>query len=67
MAEGGFIMLLHAFVIGAFVYVFYKYVGKKSELVSQDNAVFWGGFLLVYMVLFGHGLPTRINPNIMIH
>jgi hypothetical protein len=33
-------------------------------MVAQDRSVLIGGVALVYMLLFGHGLPTSINPNI---
>jgi hypothetical protein len=65
MYESGFTMLVHAIVIGAFLYVVMKYGMHTSDPVSQDRSVFYGCIALLYMVMFGHGAPTRINPNLL--
>jgi hypothetical protein len=38
---------------------------KQPARSAEDRSVLLGAIVLVYMVLFGHGLPKRINRNIM--
>jgi hypothetical protein len=64
MAEGGFTMVVHALFIGAALYIIMKYGLHNSEQVAQDRCTFYGGVVLLYMVMFGHGAPTRINSNL---
>ena len=41
------------------------FILKQSPKVAEDRSVLLGGIVLIYMVLFGHGLPNKINKNIM--
>jgi hypothetical protein len=41
-----------------------KFLLKQPEIVSQNRSVLIGALILIYMILFGHGLPTNINRNI---
>ena len=63
--EGGFTMFIHSAIITAVLYVIMKLILKQSEMVAQDRSILIGAFVLVYMILFGHSLPTNINKNIM--
>ncbi len=63
--EGGFTMFIHSAIITAILYVIMKFVLKQPEIVAQDRSFLIGALVLVYMILFGHGLPTHINKNIM--
>ena len=58
-------MLFHALLIMLLSYVLMRYVLGQSSAVAEDRSVLLGGVVLVYMVLFGHGLPGRVNPRIM--
>lgn len=62
--ESGFTMFIHAVIITIILYVIMKYMLKQSVSVAQDRSILIGALILVYMVLFGHGLPNHINPNI---
>ena len=62
--ERGIIMLGHSLVIGLILYVFMLYVLKQRAGMAEDRSVLIAAGVLVYMVLFGHGLPNRINRNI---
>lgn len=57
-------MLLHSLVIGVILYVVMVYVLGQKQVVAENRSVLIGGLALVYMVLFGHGLPTRLNKNL---
>ena len=37
----------------------------QGQAVAEDRSVLIGAIVLAYMVLFGHGLPNKVNPNIM--
>ena len=63
--EGGFTMFIHSAIITAVLYVIMKLILKQSEMVAQDRSILIGAFVLVYMILFGHSLPTNINKKIM--
>ena len=62
--EGGFTMFFHALIIAVIAYITMVFLLKQSRRVAEDRSVLLGAVLLVYMVLFGHGLPTSLNKNI---
>ena len=62
--ERGFMHLLHSVVIGVVLYLALVYGLKWGAGKSENMSVFVGGLALVYMVMFGHGLPTKINSNL---
>jgi hypothetical protein len=62
--EGGFTMFIHSAIITVILYVIMKFLLKQSEMVAQDRSILIGALTLVYMILFGHSLPTHINKNI---
>jgi hypothetical protein len=63
--ESGFTMFIHSVIITAILYVIMKFILKQSDMVAQDRSILIGALSLVYMILFGHSLPTHINRNIM--
>jgi TRAP-type C4-dicarboxylate transport system permease small subunit len=63
--ESGSAMLFHALIIMLLSFVIMRYILGQSRGVAEDRSVLLGGVALVYMVLFGHGMPGRVNPNIM--
>ena len=63
--ESGFTMFIHSVIIAVILYVIMKFILKQSEMVAQDRSILIGALSLVYMILFGHGLPTHVNKNIM--
>ena len=58
-------MLFHSVILMLISYVLMRYVLGQSSSVAEDRSVLLGGVALVYMVLFGHGLPGRVTPRIM--
>ena len=62
--ERGSTMVLHSVIIGAILYAFMVYVLGQSQVVAENRSVLISAFVLAYMVLFGHGLPTKINRNL---
>lgn len=63
--EQGRIMILHAVLIGVAVYFFMMFVLKQKQVVAENRSILLAALVLVYMILFGHGLPTSINQNLL--
>ena len=62
--ERGLMMLLHSVIIGVLLYLMMIYVLKQPQVVAENRSVLIGAVVLIYMVVFGHGLPNRINRNL---
>jgi len=60
-------MFIHSAIIAAVLYVIMKFGLKQTEMMAQDRSILIGALALVYMILFGHGLPTtNINKNLVL-
>ncbi len=57
-------MLLHSIIIGVLLYLFMFFILGQKQIVAENRSVLLAAFILVYMILFGHGLPTSINKNL---
>lgn len=64
MMESGRVMLLHSVVIGLILYVLMTFVLGQNQMVAENRSILIAALILVYMILFGHGLPTSINKNL---
>jgi len=59
--EQPWMMILHALIIGIILYVFMLFgLGQKNE-IAQSRSILIAAVILIYMILFGHGLPTKLN------
>ena len=56
-----FTHLLHAVVIAVVLYLVMKFALGQSCDTAITRSVLVGAVALIYMILFGHGLPTRLN------
>lgn len=63
--ESGFMMFIHSVIIAIVLYVIMKFILKQPEMIAQDRSILIGALALVYMILFGHRLPSHINKNIV--
>jgi TRAP-type C4-dicarboxylate transport system permease small subunit len=63
--ERSLVMFFHAIVIAIVLYVVMVYLLKQKPVVAENRSILLGAIVLIYMVLFGHKLPTSINKNIM--
>jgi hypothetical protein len=63
--ERGLLMLLHSAIIAILAYFIMIYLLKQNANIAEDRSVLIGAIVLAYMVLFGHGLPNKMNKNIM--
>ena len=58
-------MYIHSVIIALVLYLIMKFILKQPEMMAQDRSILIGALALVYMILFGHKLPTHINKNIL--
>jgi hypothetical protein len=62
--ERGLMMLLHAVLIGIVLYVLMVFGLGQQRGVAENRSLLIAAGVLIYMILFGHGLPLRINKMI---
>jgi len=59
--ERGVTMLLHSVIIGVILYLVMVFgLGQKAN-VAENRSILIASCVLIYMILFGHGLPIKIN------
>ena len=63
--ERGLMMMLHALMIGIVLYLVMVFGLNQEPAVAEDRSVLLGAIVLIYMVLFGHGLPGTVNKHIL--
>jgi hypothetical protein len=57
-------MLLHSAIIGALLYAFMVFGLGQQPNVAENRSILIASCVLVYMILFGHGLPMKLNKYI---
>ena len=62
--ENGRMMLLHSLIIGVFLYLFMLFILGQKQIVAENRSILFAAIILIYMILFGHGLPSSINKNL---
>lgn len=62
--EKGRMMLLHSVIIGILLYLFMIYVLGQNKNVAENRSILLAAVILIYMIVFGHSLPTSINKNL---
>jgi len=62
--ERGLMMVLHSAIIGLILFILMVYVFKQKEVVAENRSIVIAAFVLIYMVVFGHGLPTSVNKDL---
>lgn len=65
MKENGFTMFLHSAIITVILYLLMVIILRQRMDVALDRSILIGAITLVYMIVFGHGLPYKINPNLI--
>jgi hypothetical protein len=64
MVERGLTMVVHSVVIGIALYAMMTLLLKQSPAVAENRSICIAAVVLIYMIVFGHGLPGRINPQL---
>ena len=59
--ERGLIMVLHSVIIGIVLYLLMIYGLKQPQRMAENRSILIAAFVLIYMILFGHGLPRKIS------
>ena len=62
--ETGRMMLLHSIIIGILLYIFMIFILGQKQIVAENRSILLAALVLMYMILFGHGLPKTINKNL---
>lgn len=62
--ESGLTMLLHSIIIGLVLYLIMVYILGQRQHVAENRTMVLSALILIYMVVFGHGLPTKINKDL---
>jgi TRAP-type C4-dicarboxylate transport system permease small subunit len=62
--ERGVIMFAHSAMIGIAIYLMMRYVFNQPALMAEDRSIVIAAFVLIYMVMFGHGMPGQMNRNL---
>ena len=62
--ESGLTMVLHSVLIGILLYIFMFFVLKQKQMVAENRSIVIAAFVLIYMIVFGHGMPNSINKNL---
>jgi hypothetical protein len=64
MTERGLTMLVHSVVIGIAVYAIMVFLLKQSPVVAENRSILIASAVLIYMIVYGHGLPGRMNSQL---
>jgi hypothetical protein len=62
--ESGRMMVLHSLIIGVLLYLFMIFILGQNKMVAENRSILLAAMILIYMILFGHGLPTSINKQL---
>ncbi len=62
--ETGRMMILHSVIIGILLYLFMVFILGQNEIVAENRSILLAAAILIYMILFGHGLPNSINKKL---
>lgn len=53
-------MLLHSAIISMVLYAIMVYAAGMPARLAENRSLCIGAFALIYMLLFGHGLPRNV-------
>jgi hypothetical protein len=62
--ESGRMMILHSLIIGVLLYGVMVFLLGQKQVVAENRSILLAALVLVYMIVFGHGLPTSVNRNL---
>lgn len=58
------VMLLHTILFAIVSFLIMFFILGQSYTVAMNRTLILSSIVLIYMVLFGHGTPTKLNPGI---
>jgi hypothetical protein len=59
--ERGLAMVMHSVIIGIILYLIMIIALKQKSSVAENRSILVAAIVLIYMILFGHGLPRKIR------
>jgi hypothetical protein len=59
--ERGLVMVLHSVIIGIILYIIMVLGLGQQANVAENRSILLASGVLIYMILFGHGLPLKLN------
>jgi len=59
--ERGLVMVLHSVIIGLVLYFIMCVLLGQKQAVAENRSILLAAGVLIYMVLFGHGMPVSVN------
>ena len=62
--ERGLMMIVHSILLGVFLYIIMVYALGQRALVAENRSILIAAGVLIYMIMFGHGLPTKLNKDL---
>jgi uncharacterized membrane protein (DUF441 family) len=62
--ERGVIMVIHSLLLGVLLYLIMIYVLGQRPIVAENRSIIISAYVLIYMVMFGHGLPNKLNKDL---
>jgi len=54
-------MLMHSVLLGLVLYFLMRYALGQQPILAENRSILIAAVALIYMILFGHGLPTKLN------
>ena len=57
-------MVVHSLILGVVLYLIMTCGLGQQAAVAENRSILIASAVLIYMVVFGHGLPVRMNPLI---
>jgi ACR3 family arsenite efflux pump ArsB len=62
--ERGLMMLLHSIIIGLILYIVMVFAFKQNDKVAENRSILITAVILIYMILFGHSIPDKLNSDL---
>jgi len=59
--ENALTHLLHSAILTIILYLLMTFALKQSQNMALNRSILIGAVSLIYMILFGHGMPTHVN------
>lgn len=57
-------MVLHSVIVGVVLYLIMTCLLRQQAAVAENRSILIAAVVLIYMIVFGHGLPVKMNPRI---
>lgn len=59
--ENGRMMLLHSVIIGILLYLIMFFILGQPQNVAENRSMLSAALVFIYMIIFGHRLPSFFN------